>query len=158
MTVIERLSSLALQHIQVNKLTSIRIALLLLCSADQNGCRSGSETEIIFEFRSTARKLVAAPTAIATIAEADVVGSGQAVSIGGLNAGRSTVVYVAGTSANVVDSVGAERNDCVQCIAFVGISEVAERFTMEGNLRVGGGEPVSELFDGDIINLSGKVQ
>ena len=97
--------------INVNKLTSIRFTLL--CGADQDGRRAGSEAEIILEFRSTARELVATPTAAAAIAKADVVGSRQAVSIRGFNAGRSTIVYVTGTSAEVVDSVGTERNNCV---------------------------------------------
>ena len=75
--------------------------------------RARSETEIIVEARSAARELVATPTAVAAIAEADVIGSRQAVGIRGLDAGRSTIVYVTWTSAKVVDSVGTERNNCV---------------------------------------------
>ena len=75
--------------------------------------RAGSVTEIIFEARSTTRELVATPTTAAAIAEADIVGSRQAISIRGSNAGRSTIVYVAWTSAEVVDSVGTECNNCV---------------------------------------------
>ena len=75
--------------------------------------RTGSVTEIIVEARSAARELVATPTAIAAIAEADVIGSRQAVGIRGGNAGRSTIVYVARTPAEVVDSFGTERNNCV---------------------------------------------
>ena len=37
------------------------------------------------------------------------------------------------------------------------IREIAERFAMESNLRIGGGEPVCELFDGHQISLPGKV-
>ena len=85
----------------------------LLGSADQNGCRAGSVTEIIFEFRSTTRELVATPTAVAAIAEADVVGSRQAVSSRGGNAGCSTIVYATGTSTEVVGSLGTVRNHCV---------------------------------------------
>ena len=75
--------------------------------------RAGGVTEIIVEARSAARELVATPTAAATIAEANVIGSRQAVGIRGGNAGRSTIVYVTWTSAEVVDSVGTERNNCV---------------------------------------------
>ena len=85
----------------------------ILCSANQNGLRAGSVTEIILEGRSATRELVATPTAAAAIAEADVVGSRQAVCIRGVNAGRSTIVYVTGTSAEVVDPVGTECNNCV---------------------------------------------
>ena len=109
--------------------------------------------------RSAARKLVATPTAAAAIAEADVVGGRQASSARGSNAGRSTIVYLTGTSAEVIDSLGTVRNNCVQSIAFGKIREVAERFTMESNISVGVGEPAFELFDGDQVNLpgSGKV-
>ena len=81
----------------------LSIRFVLLRSADKNGCRAGSVTEIVLEARSAARELVATPTAIAAIAEADVVGSRQAVSSRGGNAGRSTIVYATGTSAEVVD-------------------------------------------------------
>ena len=85
----------------------------LLGSADQNGRRAGSITEIILEARSAARELVATPTATAAIAEADVVGSRQAGGTRGVNAGRSTIVYLAGTSAEVVDPLGTVGNNCV---------------------------------------------
>ena len=75
--------------------------------------RARSVTEIIFEARSATRELVAAPTAAAAIAEADIVGSRQAVGIRSGNAGRSTIVYATGTSAEVVDPVGTECNNCV---------------------------------------------
>ena len=94
-----------------NKLTSIWVALLF--RADQNGCRAGSETEIILEFRSAGRELVATPTAAAAIAEADVVGSRQAAGTRGVNAGRSAIVCLTGTSAEVVDSLGTVGNNCV---------------------------------------------
>ena len=74
---------------------------------------AGSVTEIIVEARSAARELVATPTAAAAIAEADVVGSRQAVSTTGGKAGGSTIVYDTGTSAEVVDSAGTVRNSCV---------------------------------------------
>ena len=38
-----------------------------------------------------------------------------------------------------------------------GRREVAERFTEESDLRVGVGEPVCKLFDGNQIILPGKV-
>ena len=85
----------------------------LLCSADQNGFRARSVTEIIVEARSAARELVATPTAAAGIAEANVVGSREAVSIRGLKASRSTIVYGTGTSAEVVDSVRTVRDNRV---------------------------------------------
>ena len=98
---------MAHQYVYVNKLT------VLLRSAHQNGCRAGSVTEIVLEARSAARELVATPTAVATIAEADVVGSRQAASARGGNAGRSTIVYATGTSAEVVDFLRTVRNHCV---------------------------------------------
>ena len=111
-TVIEEVSiGLAHRHNISNKLTPKRFTLL--CGANQNGLRAGSVTEIIVEARSAARELVATPTAAATIAETDVVGSRKAVGIRGGNAGRSTIVYVTGTSAEVVDSFGTECNNCV---------------------------------------------
>ena len=102
---------MAYRHILVNKLTSTLFALL--SSADQNGLRARSETEIILELYSATRELVATPTATAVVAEANVVGRSQAFSTRGFNAGRSTIVYVTETSAKVVDSVVAERNNCV---------------------------------------------
>ena len=142
-------------HINVsNKLT------VLLRSADQNGCRAGSETEIVLEDLPATRELVATPIAVAAIAEADVVGRRQAVSTKCINASRSTTVYVTGTSAEVADCVGTECNNCVQYIAFGKICEVADidRFTMESNFGVGGLEPTFELFHGHQINLvPGKV-
>jgi hypothetical protein len=102
--------NLAHWHISI-----LAIKLTSLFSADQNGCRARSEAEIILKFRSTARELVAAPTATAAIAEADVVGSRQAVCIRGFNAGRSTIVYVTRTFAEVVDSV-TSRTECNNCV------------------------------------------
>ena len=129
--------------------------MTLLGSADQNGRRARSVTEIILEARSAAGELVATPTAASAIAEADVVGSRQTSSTRGGNAGRPTIVYLTGTSAEVVNSLGTVRNNCVQCIAFGKIREVAERFTMESNISVGVVEPAFELIDGDQINLPG---
>ena len=82
----------------------------LLCSADLNGCRAGSVTEIVFETRSAAREFVATPTAVTVIAEADVAGSRQAVCTRGVKASCSTIVYLTGTSAAVADSLGTERH------------------------------------------------
>ena len=96
---------------KINKLTSVWVALL--CKADQNGCRAGSETEIILEFRSAGRELIATPTTAAAIAKADVVGSRQAVGTRGVNAGRSAIVCMTGTSADVGDSIVAVGNNCV---------------------------------------------
>ena len=101
------------QHAYVNKLTVSSMRFVLLRSADQNGCCARSVTEIIFEARSTARELVATPTAISAIAEADVVGSRQAISTRGGNTCCSAIVYATGTTAEVVDFLGAVCNHCV---------------------------------------------
>ena len=101
----------SLLHQHINKLTSALFALLR--SADQNGFCAGNVTEIVLELRSATRELITTPTATAAVAEADVVGRRQAVSTRSCNAGGSTIVYVTGTSAKVIDSVGTERNNCV---------------------------------------------
>ena len=137
------------------KLTSIRS---YLCRADQNGCRAGSETEVVLEFRSAGRELVATPTATTAVAEADVVGSRKAAGTRGVNAGRSAIVCLTGASAEIVDSLGTVGNDGVQCITFGKTREVAERFTVESNNGVGVFEPVFVLFDGDQINLRRKSE
>ena len=147
---------MGLINMSMYKLTVSSIRFVLLRSTDQNGCRARSVTEIIFEAGSTARELVATPTAISAIAEADVVGSRQAVSTRGGNACRSAIVYAAGTSAEIVNFLGTVCNHCVQCIAFGKIREVADRFTMESNIGVGGGEPVFELFNAHQISLPGR--
>ena len=56
---------------------------------------------------------MATPTAADAIAEADVDGSRQADGTRGVNAGRSAIVYLTGTSAEAVDCLGTVCNNCV---------------------------------------------
>ena len=114
-TVIKELSiGLAHWHINISKsINSHIIRFALLGSADKNGRRARSVTEIILEARSAAIELVATPTAATVIAKADVVGSRQTSSTRGGDAGRSTMVYLTGTSAELVNSLGTVRNNCV---------------------------------------------
>ena len=104
---------MGLINMSMYKLTVSSIRFVLLRSTDQNGCRARSVTEIVLEARSTARELVATPTAVSAIAEADVVGSRQAISTRGGNACCSAIVYATGTTAEVVDFLGAVCNHCV---------------------------------------------
>jgi hypothetical protein len=98
---------------QVNRLTDRYGPFTPLCSTDKNGLGAGSVTEVIIEARSTGRELVATVTASAAVAEADVVGSRQADSARRVDAGRSAIVYSAGSPTDLVDSVRAVCNNCV---------------------------------------------
>ena len=100
-------------HNQVNRLTDRYGPFTLLCSTDKNGCGAGSVTEVVFEARSTGRELVAAATASGAVAEANVVGGRQADGARGVNAGRSAVVYSAGSPTDLIDPVRAVCDNCV---------------------------------------------
>ena len=108
----------------------------------QNGLSAGGEAEAVVEAGATRRQLVAAMAAPRTVAELNVVRCGKAVRPRGEDASGATVVHGARAAAGAADAGAAVVDHGVLRGAW---SEWIDRLADEGELGVGGLEPVHHL-------------
>lgn len=124
--------------------------------ADDNGFCTGRVAEVVLQPHPTGRELVADPAASARVAKSDVVRSREALGIRSVETGSAAVVDATLPTANIADAgaavgdngvLGRTRNDVV-----------GDRFSEEGEVSVGGREPVlhfglSDDEGGDLLGV-----
>ena len=95
--------------------------------------------------------MVTTPITSREVAEADVVGGKQAISVRCGKAGCSAIVHSTVSSAAVADPSVTVRNNCGQSSTSGKTREVADGFTNVNDFCVGVGEPVFKFFDGGYL-------
>ncbi|KAG6913788.1 hypothetical protein DXG01_004312 [Tephrocybe rancida] len=124
--------------------------------ANVDRLRSRGIAEPIIQVRPIVREIVAASTARAPITERDIVGSREALGVGGTEACRASIVYAAAAAADVAGSSSAVRDDRVQGGAGVETAALVDGGADVRDVRVSVGEPLVELLDG-LGSASGLV-
>ena len=117
---------------------------LSLSEGDVDGIGAGGVTEPTIQSHSAIGILVAKSIAVASIAETDVCGGTQAVRTGGVEALGIAVVDGAVASTDILRPPVAIDYVGVQGSSFGEVDGVPN----EGEVRIGGGDPVVDLVDG----------